>query len=317
MKKSDSETAPLIMRFPALSKRELKELLGHHLHRRWLENFLRLRLFRETFGRFPRQKEQYPKGIRIGSWSHKQRLDYRSGKMPEWRVRLLTTLDFDWGNCKEPWDDKFKRAQRLQKKKGAPLSRYSVDEEERLLKQWLYRQVELMNRAELPEHRKRKLITSGLATDRLAYRWQRMFTMVKRFIDKQGRIPSAHTDDPNEKMLGKWRLYNIDRMNDGLLNAEQSAALRRLGLDRKIIQNVWEEKFASLTRQLDRYFSRNLDQYRTGIMNFIGNENYIWWRDQRRKYRNKQLDPSQRKRIKEAGLHLRVVDYIQWRKKHP
>jgi len=44
------------MRFPELSKREVKSLLSNYRDRRWLENFLLLKNFSETFGRLPKQK---------------------------------------------------------------------------------------------------------------------------------------------------------------------------------------------------------------------------------------------------------------------
>ena len=300
-------------RFPALTKRELAELSRHHLHRHWLDNFLRLQLFHETYGRLPLQKEQYPKGIRIGSWSHRQRLDYRNGKMPEWRARLLSTLNFEWGSSNEPWEEKYRRAKKLQNKKCTPLSRYSGNEEERLLKLWLYDQAYLISKGKIPEHRKRKLLNSGLIVDRMEYRWNRVFAMVKYFIDKNGILPSAHSEDPHEKMLGKWRLHNISRMNAGLLTKDQTDRMKKLGLDKKIIDTVWEDKYHAVIKALDRYFSRKKDLQQTSIIDFIGSENYVWWRDQWKKIRKNAIGPSRLKQLKQAGLHLHIKEYRKWR----
>jgi hypothetical protein len=294
--------------FPGLTRSKLRILTAHHLHRRWLGYFLRLKLFKDTFRRLPLQKEEFPKGFKIGHWTHSQRGMYKSGKMPLWRYKLLSSLEFNWGRRREDWECIFKRAVVFQRKKGTPIGRYGVSKEERSLKLWLYHQNERIKRGELSKERVAMLRDAGLIVNRGEYTWVERFADMKEFIEYHGRPPSGWSRDPHEKSLGKWRGYQTSLLKQGRLSPKRMLRLNNLGCTQRIADIIWERKYkktVSIVRRkcmAGRFFGKN------GLYKALGNELYIWLRTQRRKYRNNTLLPLQQRKIKEANLHLRIAE---------
>lgn len=297
------------IQIPGLSKRELKTLQKSFVHRRWLGKYLILKQFVEKFNRLPMQKEQYPKGIRIGSWSHSQRNYYRSGSLPLWRIKLLSSLGFEWGRKRDTWDEMFQKAKSLQEKKNAPLSRYTSNDEERFLKLWLYKQSDDIKKGKLSKKRIKLLNQAGLIVNRLDYRFELFYKNCKEFIKKHGRLPSAHGDEFAERSLGKMRHYQVFRMREGMLTPEKYDKLLELGLADKIIDIAWEEKFLNVSSIVKQKVDSGIIYGKDGIVATLGDGLYVWLRDQRKKYsKNIILTPEQRKLLEDAKLIRTLSD---------
>lgn len=300
---------------PVLSNRELKAIQKSFTGRRWLAKYLILKQFVEKFNRLPKQKDNYPKGIRLGSWLHCQRSYYKAGSLLLWRIKLLANLGFDWGKKRETWDEMYMKAKTLQEKKNAPLSRYSSNDEERCLKSWLYKQADDIKKGKLSKKRVKLLYQAGLIVNRLDYRFDLFCNKCKQFQEKHGKLPSAHSDDSDERSLGKWRNYQVSRMQEGMLIPAKSNKLLQLGLTDRIVDIAWEEKFLKVSSVIKEKVDSGIIYGKDGIVATLGDELYVWLRSQRKKY-NKRiiLTIEQRKRLEETMLICTLRELVAFSK---
>ena len=294
--------------FPTLSERKLKQLSRRHLHRQWLESYLRFRLFIKQFGRFPYQIEQNPKGFRIGAWMNTQRVKQKIGKLPLWRYELLSALDFNWGAPREEWDSFFERAKLLQERKGAPLSKKAKSKEEQSLKCWVYRQVKLIKRNLLDENKIKLLKESGLLVDVLDQHWNVEFGKVAEFIKKYNRLPSAHSRDPEENSLGTWRLFQTQRYKKGLISKTKGRQLDSLGLANRIMDNLWNDNFEKARNIIVPRLKAGQLYGPDGLLQSLGKELYTWWDNNRRKYFCGKLNKDRMRLFEKYKMTLRVCE---------
>lgn len=230
--------------------------------------------------------------------------------MDAWRVELLESIEFDWGKKREDWYDIYKRADKQQREKGEPLSRYAGGEE-KLLKQWLYLQAEKIRRGELEEDKVKLLHEAGLLVDRAEYHWNKLYQEVKTFIEKHERLPSAHSTDRYEHMLGDWRLYQVSRQKQGLLSKNQEKRMNALGLSDRIVDITWEENFRKASRIIQSKVKRKEFIGKNGIAEALGEDLYVWWRGNRAKYKKGLLSREQAEKMEGVGMQFRVVELMR------
>lgn len=61
----------------------------------WQEQFKRLKEFRrKNGGRWPKAREEYPEGNRLGLWCHLQRTAYKAGKLKDDRLEQMEKIGF-------------------------------------------------------------------------------------------------------------------------------------------------------------------------------------------------------------------------------
>ncbi len=70
----------------------------------WEEHLKTLRLYRAKHpGRWPKAREEFPKGNRLGLWCHLQRCAHKAGKLADDRVASLDKLGFQWSVKEVNW----------------------------------------------------------------------------------------------------------------------------------------------------------------------------------------------------------------------
>lgn len=305
-----------VTQFPGMSEREFKELTKTHLNRQWLSNYLRLRLFVQTFKRQPKQTERYPKGILVGAWASLQRNMQYNGMLLNWRYELLDRLGFDWGRGKRiDWNEMFDKAKKIQREKGAPLSRYTKDEDEKQAKCWLYQQAKDIRNGQLDEQKIRKLHEAGLIVNRIDYRWEKFYKELQGFVETHQRLPSAWSEDAQERSLGKQRGYHGIRMNEGKLTAEQTARLRAMGVEQKINEKRWEETFKNVREIFQDRIKKRMFYGPTGIRQTLGEEYYVWLLAQRGACRKGIRTPKQVQLLKDEQMNYTTNELLQMSRK--
>lgn len=71
----------------------------------WEEHLKTLRLYRAKYpGRWPKAREEFPKGNRLGLWCHLQRCAHKAGKLAADRVAGLDKLGFQWSVKEVSWN---------------------------------------------------------------------------------------------------------------------------------------------------------------------------------------------------------------------
>lgn len=71
----------------------------------WEEHLKTLRAYRAKYpNRWPKAREEFPKGNRLGLWCHLQRCAHKAGKLPPDRVAGLDKLGFQWSVKEVSWN---------------------------------------------------------------------------------------------------------------------------------------------------------------------------------------------------------------------
>ncbi|MDD5343949.1 MAG: helicase associated domain-containing protein [Smithella sp.] len=289
--------------FPTLSESKLRRLSRRHLHRKWLENYLRLRLFLKQFGRYPHLREENPKGFTIGSWVNTQKSAFRNSRLPLWRYELLAAIKFSWPRRIASWQEVFNRAVKLQQRKGGPLSKYgNVTREERSLKNWVYNQRVLIGKGGLEKKKVKLLEKSGLLNDKRELDWNNEYSKVAAFIRKNRRLPSAHSANREEKHLGKWRLLFAGKYQKGKISERQSEKIAALGLDNKIRDLKWNSKISTIRKILESGIKAGKISGKKNFRRSLGKNLYYWLLKQRRDYQKGILEGNRAGILRENKL---------------
>ena len=71
----------------------------------WEEHWKTLKQYRsKNPNRWPKAREEFPKGNRLGLWCHLQRCAHKAGKLQSERVTALDKLDFQWSVKEVSWN---------------------------------------------------------------------------------------------------------------------------------------------------------------------------------------------------------------------
>ena len=219
----------------------LDEALGEVCRaRQWpsFEEMLdRLKVFQQSRGRLPQQKETDADGLRIGNWINTQRMAYKNGKLGAERIAALEVVPgWAWSVQKhtadEVWLDiirAFEKAYgRLPRKTetwdGMTVGRW-VSHKRHSYKRGLLSQQQIAACEDLPGwvwamHLKRcgKVpFDAGLA-------------ILKQYVGINGRLPSTLQvgDEPMRLHLGNWLGNCRRRKRRGQLSPDQIAALEEV-----------------------------------------------------------------------------------------
>ncbi|MDD5672644.1 MAG: helicase associated domain-containing protein [Chitinivibrionales bacterium] len=289
--------------FPTLSGHKLKRLLQRTYHRKWLENYLRLRLFLKQFGRYPHLREENPKGFAIGSWVNTQKSAFRNGRLPLWRYKLLAAIKISWPRRIESWQEVFNRAIKLQQRKGGPLSKdRNATREEHLLKNWVNNQRVLIRKGGLEKEKVKLLEKSGLLNDKRVFDWNNVYAKVKAFIGENRRLPSPHSANRDEKHLGKWRLLFAGKYRKGKIPEWQAEKIAALGLDRKILDLKWNNKISTIREILESAIKAGKISGKRDFRKSLGKNLYYWLLKQRRNYQKGILEGNRARILRENKL---------------
>ena len=79
----------------------------------WEENFRRLAEFRKNNGHC-----NVPQGDPFGAWLHKQRQDYKKGRLSQAKIDRLNALDISWDPHNNTWEENFQQLLEFHKENG-------------------------------------------------------------------------------------------------------------------------------------------------------------------------------------------------------
>ncbi len=148
-------------------------------------------------------------GYPVGIWITHQRRRYASGVMSdseERRLRSLPGWTWDFRNARR-WDEWYRLLVEWVDKHGsAEQLPFRAIYRGRELGAWVYMQQKAYRRGQLPEDRAERLeaILGWDWKGRQGARWEEMFEVLGRFIEREGhaRVPREHVEDG--EALGEW-----------------------------------------------------------------------------------------------------------------
>jgi hypothetical protein len=174
----------------SLTKKQIAELRRNRLHRKWLDWYERLVMFKDRFGRWPRSSDQYPKGIKLGIWVRLQRSNYTRGTMVIWRRRLLDEIEFPYDMNEYYWRCAFQSYKEWRRKHGRIPSVNSKSPLERKNARWQHGQRISAKKGLLNEMQLAKLKDNGVLEYYKDVQREKKLNALKEFIQKKNRLPA-------------------------------------------------------------------------------------------------------------------------------
>lgn len=171
-------------------------------------------------------------GFELGSWIVAQRHRYKSGKLPDNRVKLLEELNIAWDVNNSKWDENFKEAKQYYECHGdlLPSNCYQCDNGLNL-KSWLSNLRTRYKNGKLSQEQILSMESIGMIWDLNEFNWNRNFECVKKHLDEIGdlSIPINYVTEEGFK-LGNWIYENKDAYKKGKLSENRIKKLESIGI---------------------------------------------------------------------------------------
>ncbi len=213
----------------------------------WDEGFRLLTCYveRERHARVPHGHVE--DGFNLGNWVVMNRQFQAKRKLPEGRVERLELLPgWSWDTLDEAWEQGFAHLQRYASREQHARVPLRHREDELKLGQWVARQRQ--QRAKMdPERAQRLEQVPGWAWDTLEAAWDRAFTQLQTFAEREGhaRVPGDHA--VGDLRLGSWVDKQRTAWRNGRLSPDRVTRLEAVpGWEWDPDGAAWERFFRRL-----------------------------------------------------------------------
>ena len=166
------------------------------------KNFEKFKEFVAKNGRMPSQKSTDVMEKSLGTWACRQRQQQRKGKLNQEKTQLLNSVNLWYWEVEDTFLNKFQEFKEFVAKNGRMPYR-SDDPAERSLGTWIHEQ--------RTNYRRNKMSPEKIELMESISIWQwrvdpfpKKFQEFKEFVEKNGNLPSHHSENPAERSLGFW-----------------------------------------------------------------------------------------------------------------
>ena len=223
----------------------------------WEFGFARLLRFADHAGH-SRVPDDYrdDDGYELGSWATRQRGLYRRGELLADRAKRLAAVPgWVWDERKEAWEEAYDRLRAFAQREGHSrvAQNYRTSDGFRLGR-WVSIQRRAHTRGEMPVERVRQLeALPGWDWAPRDERWERGYTQLLRYADREGNalVPTSHVE--NRFRLGRWVNKQRALYATGSLD---SARRRRLegvaGWTWDTLEGSWQQAYMRLRAYSER-----------------------------------------------------------------
>jgi hypothetical protein len=226
-----------------------------------------------------------PDERKAARWRQSQFNSHRQGYIKEDQLAALNSINFFESDLDKNWNEKCSELESFINVNGHQPTRYGKTEKERELANWRYFNSKLFRLGKLEDDRITRFKPLMESDEKSDVQWKSQYNAAQKFIAENGRLPRAHSSDPKEKALGKWRLLQLEHSNNEKLSKERTQLLQSLNIDKDLITLQWEEKFTQFQSFIANY--KELPQYRGSREN--ESSLYMWIASQRKAFRSDKL----------------------------
>ncbi len=285
----------------------------------WDERYGQLKAYIEKHGNcnVPLRWQDNPK---LGSWCNDQRKLFKENKLLADRTTRLEQLGFVWDPLAASWEGMFS-ALKIYKQTHGHCNVSILDPKNKELGQWVSEQRTTYTRDKLDKSRKSRLDDLGFVWDTRDEAWERRFSEMKEYKEKQGdcKVPFNW---PTNRGLSRWVGTQRQQEKKGLLDSEKISRLTEIGFvwDALRLEEGWQKNFSALSE-----FFRQVGHFNVPEKWPVQPELRGWINKQREAYKKGNLDEGRIARLAKLGFvwapmdeswSILVADLVKFKEKH-
>lgn len=240
-------------------------------------------------------------GIRLGQWLSVQRQRYAKGRLSATQIEQLEQVGMCWNKEQQRWETAFALAKAYYKAHGhLQIPAAYVTAEGFALGDWLSAQRRQYRQGKLSDEQIQQLSGLDICWDIAEDFWQQGYRCAEDYYRAQGHLRIAagyRTEDGFH--LGAWIANQKARAKKGLLTAEQTEALERIGMVWQVQKQRWQTGYEYARRYAKEHGCCCVAQ------KYLTPEGYPlgqWIDSQRRAYRRGNLRPENIRQLEDIGM---------------
>lgn len=213
-------------------------LVSNARNTKWEENFQLLVEYKakNKTTRVPRNDSK------LGWWVQEQRKKHNQGKLVEYRLQRLQSVEFEW-KCHVcvPWIDMYRQLLSYKEQHNGSTSVPQTSKEYGKLGLWVRRQRFFYCKGKLPSDRIVLLESIGFQWKLIATTpWMDMYRRLEAYktLHKNTRVPRKYNEDPK---LGFW----VNKQRHSCKEKDRIELLNKIGFEWNI-QNDWDDMYKRL-----------------------------------------------------------------------
>ena len=166
--------------------------------------FILLVKYKEREGHclIPKRHQEYREAL--GKWLSRQRTGKRKATLTDEYQRRLEELGVVWGPSSHQWERMFTLLVKYKERKGHCRVPKRHQEDGEALGEWLSTSCKAKRKATLSDEYQRQLEELGVVWDPYSHQWERIFTLLVQYKEREGHfhVPFRHKEDG--EALGMW-----------------------------------------------------------------------------------------------------------------
>lgn len=217
------------------------EFLWNPLIDEWKIQYNHLKEFRNLFkNRWPKIKEEFPKGNKLGRWCSIQREAFKKGNLSDFQIKALESLNFIWNNFSNAWD---KQLEYLKEYRKLFPDKFPTQREEfppgNKLGYWCSKQRLSNAKNKLNFSNKFKLESLGFDFNKIDKTWDEQWLQQLNYLKEfrklyPNRWPKNKEEFPEGNKLGSWCQDQRKKINKNSLSDEKKQRLLEINFPFKL-----------------------------------------------------------------------------------
>lgn len=265
----------------------------------WNVNYDHLISFRkENPNRWPSTFEEFPTGNMLGIWCNNQRMEYKTKKLKEARIKRLNRIGFVWNLIEQEWERQYDCLLEFRKKhpRRWPSSREEFPKGN-LLGYWCGHQRKDYKSKTISSKRLEKMNAIGFVWDQIEEDFFTQLEYLKKFRELYPhRWPAAKKEFPDGNKLGLWCSNIRKQHKDKRLSRMRIDILDKIGFIWDQLEFDWWMQF----EHLKKFKLSNPDRWPTAIEEYpVGNRLGAWLHSQRSYFKKGKLRDDRKKALED------------------
>jgi superfamily II DNA or RNA helicase len=262
----------------------------------WEENFKALEAYKSGFGDCLVPAKSTYQGKGLGNWVDSQRQSYKTNSLAEERIARLEALEFVWDPREIAWQEGFEALRSYRGEYGDCDVPVAVRHQNINLGVWVNSQRN--NARALSDEKIARLESIDFVWDALEFRWEKGFSELMDFLNREGHCNFSNNYTHNGFKLGQWVSVQRAQKYKGKLPTDKLAKLNSAGIIWEKREYQWELNFQELQAFSERNGNCDVPSSKKSLVSWI----------QRQRAIKEQLSPAQIRRLEGLGFSWNPIE---------